>query len=350
MDHTFAAAYPLHQVSRSYISCTLVSHRVSRLQGYSEPWVAPDCADAYTPMADRLSLLSNGYGFYEAFPFAPYGLCQPEPEPAPVYADMEYEPELKIARDQSRMTRFLSPGEASTPPGSPASTHAHAPSPPAASVRAEPTGPCAAAPPAMSTADARDLMETYMRCATWFEANTVEPLIGDFGVPTAALLLARPGDSAYRVFVDTKKDRKGKPMYYCCTCPFKSDRLHRVIGHQRSKRGHRPFACPDEGWYVHSQVCPRAAADPPCVLIFIVIFVDTPQRALVTIGAVGMACKPARDGMCGLISLFSSLIFNLQRRDHREEKYGPSSSSDARICVLEPNYPLSILKVPCLFP
>ncbi len=64
------------------------------------------------------------------------------------------------------------------------------------------------------------------------------------------LLLARPGESVYRCFVDTRKDRKGKPVYYCSGCGFKSDRLHRLIGHQRSKRGHRPFACPDQSWYV----------------------------------------------------------------------------------------------------
>lgn len=206
-------------------------------------------------MADGLGLWSNGYGFYEAVSFPPYGLCGPEP--APVEANMEYEPELKIVCDQSRTTRFFSPGEISTPHETPASSPTSALPPPPLSMPTEPrcpspippTGPASAA--AMSIKDARELMETYVRNSRWFETNTLEPLVGDVDVPTYALFVARPGESVYRAFVETKKDRKGKPMYYCCACAFKSDRLHRVIGHQRSKRGHRPFACPDEGWYVH---------------------------------------------------------------------------------------------------
>ena len=50
---------------------------------------------------------------------------------------------------------------------------------------------------------------------------------------------------SYRCFVDTRKDERdrggSKPVYYCLACGFKSDRLHRLIGHQRSKRGHRPL-------------------------------------------------------------------------------------------------------------
>lgn len=199
-------------------------------------------------MANGLSLWSNGDEFYEAFSFPSYDLCMPGPEPAPVDVDMEYEPELKIACDQSRTIRSFSPGETNTPPGTPASTLASAPSPPSPS---EPSCSSPVSAATMSTTDARQLMEDYIRCSEWFESNTLEPLVGSIGMPTCAPLLARPGESAYRVFVDTKKDRKGKPMYYCCTCAFKSDRLHRVIGHQRAKRGHRPFVCPDEGWYVH---------------------------------------------------------------------------------------------------
>jgi hypothetical protein len=109
-----------------------------------------------------------------------------------------------------------------------------------------------ASPDVPSTAAAREVRETYIRSAWWFETNVPEPVVGDLEVPACALLLARPGHSVYRVFVETKRDRKGKPVYHCCAsaCAFKSDRLHRVIGHQRNKRNHRPFVCPDEGWCV----------------------------------------------------------------------------------------------------
>ena len=52
------------------------------------------------------------------------------------------------------------------------------------------------------------------------EAYAVEPLVGDAGVQACALLLARPGDSVYRCFVDTVKDRRGRPVYHCRACAF----------------------------------------------------------------------------------------------------------------------------------
>jgi len=94
-------------------------------------------------------------------------------------------------------------------------------------------------------------MEDYIKRSIWFQKGTVEPFVGDNGVPTCAVLLARKGESVYRCFVATKKDGKGKHVHYCIACGFKSKRLHRVIGHQRYKRGHSPFVCPDKGWCVH---------------------------------------------------------------------------------------------------
>ena len=148
----------------------------------------------------------------------------------------------------------------------------------------------------------------------------MEPSVGDDGVPTFARLLTRPGESVYRCFVDTRKDRKGKPVYYCSDCGFKSDRLHRLIGHQRSKRGHRPFACPDEGWRVHPLLLPQTLrpSDPhhPAprtpfrsvgqlliarVVFVVVIFADTPRRVWVTIGVIEMACSPASSGTYSLL-------------------------------------------------
>lgn len=175
--------------------------------------------------------------------------------------EFQFQPQLKIlCCDQSHITRFFSPGEASTPPGTPASTAAYAPSPSTStSDEGSPSLLCATA---MSTEDARQLIEDYIRRSTWFQMNTMDPSVGDLGVPTSARLLARPGESVYRCFVDTKKDRKGKLVYSCSGCGFKSDRLHRLIGHQRSKRGHRPFACPDRGWYVQTPSYPHTPSLP----------------------------------------------------------------------------------------
>ena len=217
-------------------------------------------------MPNGLSLLSNGYGFYEALPVPPRNLCKPQT--AAVHAnntiEFQFQPQLETIYccDQSRTTRFLSPGEPSTPPGTPASTAASAPSP-STSTSDMDRCPSPSWATAISTEDARQLMETYVRHSPWFQTNAIELSVGDDGVPTFARLLARPGESVYRCFVDTRKDRKGKPVYYCSDCGFKSDRLHRLIGHQRSKRGHRPFACPDNGWYVHSPPPPPPSAPQP---------------------------------------------------------------------------------------
>jgi len=243
-------------------------------------------------MPDSLSLFSNGYGFYEALSATPYNLCKPQIQTqtqtqTQTHDNIEYRPELKIVPcDQScaTATRFFSPGEEScTPPGTPASTAASAPSPstPTSTSTSTPTemtttqpgfesgfdesaesegypAPSPLSPTSiLSTEDARQLMETYVRRSSWFQTNVPEPSVGDLGVPTCALLLARPGESVYRCFVDTRKDRKGRAVYYCAACGFKSDRLHRLVGHQRSKRSHRPFACPDHGWYVHTHPSPH---------------------------------------------------------------------------------------------
>jgi len=87
-------------------------------------------------MADGLCLFSNGYGLYEALSAAPYNLCKPQPQTqtqTQTHDNIEYRPELKIVPcDQScaTATRFFSPGgESCTPPGTPASTAASAPSP-----------------------------------------------------------------------------------------------------------------------------------------------------------------------------------------------------------------------------
>ena len=96
----------------------------------------------------------------------------------------------------------------------------------------------------MSTEEARKLMEDYIKSSCWFKLNMKEPAIGGDGVPACAILLGRKGESVYRCFVETRRERKGKHVHYCTQCEFKSKRLHRVIRHQRQKRGHKPPVCP----------------------------------------------------------------------------------------------------------
>ena len=132
-------------------------------------------------------------------------------------------------------------------------------------------------PPApMSTEEARKLMEDYIKSSLWFQVDMMEPSIGDDGVPACAILLSREGESVYRCFVGTRRERKGKPMHYCTECGFKSKRLHQVIGHQRYKRGHSPFVCPDYGWCVHNLPPGSVWQQLTAPFVFVVvIFVDT---------------------------------------------------------------------------
>jgi len=117
-------------------------------------------------------------------------------------------------------------------------------------------------PASMSTQDARQLLEDYIKRSIWYKTDTMEPSVGDIGVPTDALLLALSGESVYRCFVDTRRDQEGKTKHYCSACGFESDRLDRLIEHQRSKRGHRPVVLRDrrswealfqEVWYLKQE-------------------------------------------------------------------------------------------------
>ena len=103
----------------------------------------------------------------------------------------------------------------------------------------------------MSTEETRELMEDYIKRSRWFQMDMMEPSIGDYGVPECATLLARKGESVWCCFVGTRREKEGKHVHYCTQCGFKNKRLHQVIGHQRQKRGHNPFVCPDYGWCVH---------------------------------------------------------------------------------------------------
>ena len=96
--------------------------------------------------------------------------------------------------------------------------------------------------------EVRSLIEQYIQAAPWFREQAHEPLVGDEGVPTCAVQLAPKGESVYRCFVVPGKSKKNKLMFKCATCEYTSDLLRRVVGHQRAKREHKPFACGDVGW------------------------------------------------------------------------------------------------------
>ena len=103
-------------------------------------------------------------------------------------------------------------------------------------------------PSAISDDEARSLIEEYIQTAPWFREHAHEPLVGDEGVPVCALQLAPTGESVFRCFVVMGKTKKNKLVFKCATCEYTSDRLYRVVRHQRVKRGHKPFACVDDGW------------------------------------------------------------------------------------------------------
>ena len=110
-------------------------------------------------------------------------------------------------------------------------------------------------PPAILIEDVLQLLEDRIKGSIWYQTNVVEPSVGD------------PDGYVDCCFVGTREDwgdRGGsRPVYYCFVCGFKSGRLHRLMGHQRSKHGHWPFACPYQGWYVHTHSLSQPPPPPP---------------------------------------------------------------------------------------
>ena len=141
-------------------------------------------------------------------------------------------------------TTLASPIELLSPIQSAASSPGALDSHPSTPLFTEPSD----SPPALSDDEVRSLIEQYIQAAPWFHEHTQEPLVGEEGVPICALQLAPKGKSIYQCFVVPGKPKKNQPMFKCATCEYTSDRLHRVVGHQRIKRNHKPFACEDVGW------------------------------------------------------------------------------------------------------
>ena len=104
-----------------------------------------------------------------------------------------------------------------------------------------------APPTTLSDDAARAQIDAYIRTSIWFRVHVLESLVGEPGVPVSALQLAKRGNSIWACFVKRVR-RKGRLIFKCTACGHETDRLHRAVGHQRTKWGHKPFACTDPGW------------------------------------------------------------------------------------------------------
>jgi len=100
--------------------------------------------------------------------------------------------------------------------------------------------------PSVSDEEAMQVMKTWIEHSQWLREDEKEPTVGAPGVPICALQLAEKGQSIYCCFLVSEKDRKGKILGYKTALDPNStrDRLHRAIGRERVKFGHRPFRCP----------------------------------------------------------------------------------------------------------
>ena len=191
-----------------------------------------DACESYVPTAEGLQMFSNGNGFYSAERLFQWSYHMPSS--LALGSDMEVETAVHVTQKSiqppSSQPATCSPHTLVTPPFKPQVTQ-----------HSEPQ-------PILSDEEVRSLIEEYIRSAPWFGKHEHEPLVGGDGVPACASQLASKGESIYRCFVVPDKSKKNKPMFKCATCEYTSDRLHRVVGHQRVKRNHKPFACQDDGW------------------------------------------------------------------------------------------------------
>jgi hypothetical protein len=94
--------------------------------------------------------------------------------------------------------------------------------------------------------DARSVIIDYIMSSDWLAANMKERNVGGPGVPGCASQLATSGSSVFMCCV-AKIKRQGVTKYKCIECNHIVDRIDRALEHQRSKRDHKPFACP-QGW------------------------------------------------------------------------------------------------------
>jgi len=201
-------------------------------------------------------LISNGRHFKEVYW---------HPQPQPVQAELApYSPASPTCQPNAGLepaihvqgSRRASPTPISSPKPFPHSSRAssHRPLTPrmdqrvrrSPSVTSTGPGPARAATPSLPGERARQVIKTWIETSLWLRTDEKEPVVGAPGVPTCALQLADKGQSIYYCFLVPEKDRKGKILgYKCASDPASTrDRLHRAIGRERVKYGHRPFKCP----------------------------------------------------------------------------------------------------------
>jgi hypothetical protein len=192
-----------------------------------------DACETYVPTAEGLQMFSNGQGFYSAersywmYPISSSLAFGSDHETTTSHGS---EPASPLESPPSIQSSVCTPHTVGTPPSTPQVTQ------PSDSQLT------------LSDDEVRSLVEQYIQSAAWFREHKHEPLVGGDGVPSCALQIAPKGESIYRCFVVLGKPKKNKPTFKCATCKYASDRLHRVIGHQRVKRNHKPFTCQDVGW------------------------------------------------------------------------------------------------------
>ena len=219
-------------------------------------------SDVHIPLANHAQLISNGRHFREVYWHLPPQLVQAElvsPGPAsqacrPNAVLQKAEPSVEPAVAPQESTPIFSPKSSrqssrapSCRPSTPRMDRGTSRSPSVSSTRTPtPT-------PSLSDEQAREVMKIWIEHSQWLREDEKEPTVGAPGVPICALQLAEKGQSIYCCFLVSEKDRKGKILGYKCASDPKStrDRLHRAIGRERVKHGHRPFRCPghhDPNW------------------------------------------------------------------------------------------------------
>ena len=219
-------------------------------------------SDAHIPVANHAQLISNGRHLKEV-----YCYLQPQPVQAVLAPPSSALPTCQPnAGLEPAMPTQGSRGASPTPISSPkmfshsSRASSHRPLTPRMDQPAR-RSPSAApsvvstrpSTPSLSDERARQFMKTWIENSLWLHKDEKEPVVGAPGVPTCALQLADKGQSIYCCFLVPEKDRKGKILGYKCASDPDStrDRLHRAIGRERVKYGHRPFKCPrqhDPNW------------------------------------------------------------------------------------------------------
>jgi hypothetical protein len=201
--------------------------------------------DGYSPITGPDQLISESNQPYEA-PLLPTPPLYFEPSP-PSPVNIEMNPAPTLAMETNVVLTLLHIPASPTPnAGTGAGAAIHLVSLPPSFIGTANAG-VVAPQAALSDNAARAQIEAYIRTSLWFQLHALESHVGELGVPVSALRLARRGHSIWACFFKRVR-RKGTLFFKCTTCGHESNRLHRAVSHQRTKWGHKPFACTDPGW------------------------------------------------------------------------------------------------------